>query len=585
MSQNLGDASVQRELTLINDETIVKLNESDADALEQSMSSCYIYKPSENIDFDDVENERSTNEYVPDYYSYEKISDTEAMNKFLQTFSNEINSMGLTNDKTNRIFQLSVSLIENFQNLCEQLILDESVNIGDALTLASGFTAQKLLDNDSAYKRSKNLMENELFINPNEKTIGTHWEMSKMKATNVTVPRLLPSKMHYMSIKSRIQSLFKQPEFRKMYFDYNSPVNHHVCEPNRYRNFCCGSVYQTSSFYMNNQTALQLQLSTDGFELYNPLGSKATINSMLPIYFSIKNVPPEYYSKLSNIYLVSLCRSDDIKTKDTDFNHLWELIVAELSDLEENGVQIDSKTIIKGTVAYLGYDNLGANNSTGFVESFSGTHFCRFCTASKKETETMTEENKFLLRTIDDYEKQLHIISESTKVDFKETKGVKRGCELNRLKHFHILRNKSVDIMHDLNEGSIAKLLHVLFSYCISNGLLTEELLKRKIQFHDFGFDQKNAPSALNLSKPNLNQSATQIMCLFRNIGFILIDFKNCEKLKRKWYVVESLQVVVQIAYSSDIRKEDIIVMREHITVFLEGIHFFLHIFQLMQLY
>lgn len=557
MSQTLNDASS---------------NETEPE-LERSLSSCYIYEQSANLDSDAVGNEKKTNECGSAYYSYGTASDTDLMNIFLQKFSNEINSMCLTIEKTDKIFQLSVSLIENFKHMCEQLIAN--VDIRDALTLASGFTTQKLLDSGSAYKRSKNLMQNELFVNPEEKTIGTHWEMCKMKNTNVTIPRLLPSRMHYIPIKSKILSLFKQKEFRKMYFEHNSPMNGHVCEPGRYRNFCCGTVYKSSSFYINNPTALQLQISTDGFELCNPLGSKATIHSMLPIYFTIKNVPSEYYSKLSNIHLVSLCRSDDIKTEEADFNHLWELIVAELSDLEENGVQIDSDTVIKGTVSYLGYDNLGANNSTGFVESFAGTHFCRFCTASKKETETMTEEDESKIRTIDDYEKHLHIISESSKVNFSQTKGVKRACELNQLKHFHILRNRSVDIMHDLNEGAIAKLLHVLFSYCIASKLLTEDLLRKKVQFFDFGFDRRHAPSALNLSKPNLNQSATQIMCLFRHIGFIFIDFKSCEKLTSKWYVVEALQTVVQIAYSSDIRDEDLNVMQEHITIFLKGIQIF----------
>lgn len=261
-------------------------------------------------------------------------------------------------------------------------------------------------------------------------------------------------------------------------------------------------MYKSTPFYKDNPTALQFQLSTDGYEQSNPLGSEATIHNMTPIYLAIKNIPPEFYSKLSNIYLVSLCRTDDIKTEDVDFNYLWELIVEELCDIEQHGIQIDERTNIKGTVSYLGYDNLGANSSTGFVESFTGTHFCRFCTASKKETETMTEEDPSKLRTIYDYEHHLDIIFESTKVNFKETIGVKRKCELNRLKYFHILRNKSVDVMHDLNEGAIAKVLHALFSYCISNQIFTEDWLTKKIQFHDFGFDRKNAPSAINLSKP-----------------------------------------------------------------------------------
>lgn len=562
------DAMVQEEAIFTNDDLIIS-----SDELDPLMDSCYIYQSCANSNSDSTETVEKTDESVPAYFPYENDLHTDQMNAFLQKFLNEINSMCLTNDKTDKIFELSIELIQNLKNLCEQLMKNGCGDTGDVLTLASSFTVQKLLLNGSVYKRSKNLRKSELYVQPVEKTIGTHWEMCKVKDTNETVPRLLPSKMHYMPIKLRIQSLFKQPEFRKMYFEYNSPSNHHVCELGRYQNFCCGSVYKASSFYMNNPTALQLQLSTDGFELCNPLGSKATIHNMTPIYFSIKNVPTEYSSKLSNIYLVSLCRSDDLKTEETDFNHLWELLVEELSDLEINGIQIDNKTNIKGTVAYLGYDNLGANTCSGFVESFGATNFCRFCTASKKETETMTVEDKSKLRTMDEYEKHLAIVSESTKVDFKETLGVKRKCELNQLQHFHILRNKSVDPMHDLNEGSIAKLLQVLFSYCISKQLFTEDWLIKKIQFHDFGYDRKNAPSAINLSKANLNQSATQLLCLFRNIGFILIDFKDNEILKRKWYVVESLQVIVQIAYSSDICDKDLDFMKKHIKIFLNGIY------------
>lgn len=255
---------------------------------------------------------------------------------------------------------------------------------------------------------------------------------------------------------------------------------------------------------------------------------------------------------------------------ETDFNDLWNHVARDIIELETNGIFIDEKINIKGTIAYLSADNLGANASTGFVESFSGTNFCRFCTASKKETETMLSETK--LRTVYDYEKQLQTIAESTKPDFKQTMGVKRFCSLNKLEFFHILHNPSVDIMHDLNEGAIPLTLKLMFTYCIKEKIFSEDWLKNKIQFHDFGSDKKNAPSTINLKKHNLNQSATQVLNLFRNIGFILIEYEQNHKLNEFWKLIQALQHIVQISYSVDIRESDLDNLEKNVYILLKGI-------------
>lgn len=505
-------------------------------------------------------------------YEYEVRPDTQDMNDFLGTFTNKINGMFLTNENTNRIYELSIQLAREMKKLTDELWERQTCdNFADALTMATNFVVDKLLQNVSTYKRSNNFEQHQLFIAPEQKAIGTHWEMCKIKSINTSVPRLLQSKMHYIPITDRIQSLFKQPEFKNLYFEHNSVGNKHVCEKGRYRDFCCGDVYRTSELFINNPDALQIQLATDGFELCNPIGSKATIHNMCPIYFQIKNMPKQFLSKASNVYLVALCRSDDIKTEETDFNDLWRLIVNDLKKLEEKGICIDDNKVIKGTAIYIGFDNLGANSSLGFVESFGATNFCRFCTASKKETETMVIQDSKKLRTIEEYESHLKIVSESTKIDFNLTKGVKRPCALNELNFFHSLENKSVDIMHDLNEGAIPFLLQHLFAYCIKKKLVTEASLKKRILFYDFGIDRKNAPSTLNLKKSNLNQSATQLLCLFRNIGFIFSDFELNEKLDKAWKCIESLQTIVQIAYSTDIHEDDLVSLTNNTSTFLKG--------------
>lgn len=269
--------------------------------------------------------------------------------------------------------------------------------------------------------------------------------------------------------------------------------------------------------------------------------------------------------------MVSLCRTDDIKTKETDFNDLWEHIVRELRYLEETGIQIDSNTTIKGTMIYGSFDNLGGNTAYGFVESFN-SHFCRFCIASKKETETMVKENPTLLRTVENYESHLAIVEDSEKINFSETKGVKRGCSLNKLNNFHILKNKSVDIMHDLNEGCIPFLLKNLFQYLISRKVLSEEELRRKIQFYDFGRYSKNPLSTVLLKKDNLNQNAATLMKMFRHIGFIFRDLQQNETVRSVWICVESLQKVVQACYSSEINEAQVKQLQLDISTHLQSI-------------
>lgn len=125
-------------------------------------------------------------------------------------------------------------------------------------------------------------------------------------------------------------------------------------------------------------------------------------------------------------------------------------------------------------------------------------------------------------------ERHIKIISESTKVQFKETKGVKFYCILSNLNAFHIIDSPTVDIMHDLNEGVIPFTLKALFEQMISKKIISEELLNNKIQFFDYGWlNRRNIPSHIKLDSNNLGQNASQSRCLLKFLPFILNDYLN----------------------------------------------------------
>lgn len=61
-------------------------------------------------------------------------------------------------------------------------------------------------------------------------------------------------------------------------------------------------------------------------------------------------------------------------------------LLRDLVSLEDEGLYIPSLgRRVKGTVFSVVADNLGAHSIGGFVESFSGTHVCRFCLGDRSE--------------------------------------------------------------------------------------------------------------------------------------------------------------------------------------------------------
>ena len=90
------------------------------------------------------------------------------------------------------------------------------------------------------------------------------------------------------------------------------------------------------------------------------------------------NIPSVLRSTLSSIYLSVLCKADDIK--ELGSSQVLDPLLRYLKRLEEDGLFVPCLgKIIKGTVFSVIADNLGADSVGGFIESFCGSHICRFC--------------------------------------------------------------------------------------------------------------------------------------------------------------------------------------------------------------
>lgn len=470
---------------------------------------------------------------------------------FMKSFTTSIIQLNLKQSDTDMIFKLCGTLIENLRIFNTTLIEDDNgFSTAQVLQITADLARSRIFKLKSAYQREQQIVSNQMYVAPKDTAIGTRWELKKIKKNGVMikVPRLIQTVFQYVSILSTIETLFRSSDFREMYFRYNNTEKNHVCQPGKYKYFCCGNSCKENELFRRHPNSLQLQIASDDFEICNPLASKANRHKVCAVYFTIQNLPQRFKSKLNNIYLICLCNSDDIKMKHTDFNNIWQLIVKEINHLETTGIFIDKNITLKGTISQLAFDNLGANVALGFVNSFSSNYYCRHCELLKQDCRKMSTELFSKLRTRESYDEQIAIVSESVKVKYDETKGVKCYCQLNDLKYFHLIDNPTADIMHDICEGTIPFILKRMFICCFDLKLFGKDELNSMVQFYDYGFlNRRNIPSEINADKRSLGQNATQSLCLFRNISFILYNYRQIPELEDFWHSIEALQSVFEI--------------------------------------
>ncbi|KAK7898452.1 hypothetical protein WMY93_019305 [Mugilogobius chulae] len=199
---------------------------------------------------------------------------------------------------------------------------------------------------------------------------------------------------------------------------------------------------------------------------------------------------------------------------------------AEDSDPEEKqGVFVEHLgSSIKGTVQYVVADSLGAHGLAGYVESFSGEYFCRFCIASRSEIESPeTNTNDFKLRT-EDLHRQHVATATAQRV---ACCGVKSNCVLaDRLAFFRVTEGFPPDLAHDLFEGIVPFELAECFKILIGKKYLTFDSLNQLIQSFPYKWsDQTNRPQKLPhtlLSKKTVGGNSHENWCLLRLLPLII---------------------------------------------------------------
>lgn len=253
---------------------------------------------------------------------------------------------------------------------------------------------------------------------------------------------------------------------------------------------------------------------------------------------------------------------------------MTQVIYSDLRVLETEGIKLRNGVNLKGCLTDVCFDNLGANICYGFNASFNAHYFCRFCISIKEDCKQMTVEDGSKIRDVQSYHETCALLMSDPKVNTHITKGVKNYCILNDLSNFHMLKNLSVDPMHDFLEGSCPFLLECLFNFCIKENIVKYAGLQNLISFFNYGeLNKKNIPSKLNLERKNLGQNSAQMHALILNLPFILIRYKD--QLSEIWPAVETMLQILEILFSEKYHESDVQRLEFTIKLHLEYIKSF----------
>lgn len=216
----------------------------------------------------------------------------------------EIAAIKMLHSNKNKVFDNLNELVNQMKKIFIRLMNgDNGLNSNNAIETATDFITQQINSLASQYKRKKKIEQNEVYVAPVSKAVGTRFEMILCKQSKIERPHLIQCSMQFISPIKQLKAFFSVNKYRDIYFESQQQ---HECDANFYGCFRCGDFYKESNFFQRNRNAIQLQISTDDFELCNPVGSKSNLHKACAVYMQIRNLPSKYLSRLENMFLVCM---------------------------------------------------------------------------------------------------------------------------------------------------------------------------------------------------------------------------------------------------------------------------------------
>ncbi len=150
--------------------------------------------------------------------------------------------------------------------------------------------------------------------------------------------------------------------------------------------------------------------------------------------------------------------------------------------------------------------------------------------------------------------------------------GVNFESVINKLPYHYVLKNVSMDIMHDIFEGVALDLFKYFITQCIERNIMTLDTINsRLLSFQYERHYTKSKPSLLKVNfikgEKTILQSTSKIICLVTCIPLIFGDlFESADDL---WKLLLLFREVVDVVMSPSIRRAGILYLRTIINEFL----------------
>lgn len=206
------------------------------------------------------------------------------------------------------VLKFSEELIRNYSSVLNYSFKNDSTFY---LSDKTEFLCQKFTERNTKSKRLKHLEKNPLFVPAEKNTIGIKWKCKIDSTKEIPNHILVQNEFSYASIIDSIKSAFKRLEFKKVYLSYYLEKKH-KCTDGIYVDYCCGKDAKKCPLFDDPRTIL-IDVFTDDFEVCCGIKTKAVIHNVIGVYIRIRNMPPEYNSRLDNIHLIALVKVQDLK--------------------------------------------------------------------------------------------------------------------------------------------------------------------------------------------------------------------------------------------------------------------------------
>ena len=259
-------------------------------------------------------------------------------------------------------------------------------------------------------------------------------------------------------------------------------------------NFVQGDIWKRKrSRFSAGAIVFHIHVYYDELEANNSLGPHP--EPLGCSYVSLPCLPPEWSSRLENIFLATIFDADN---RSLYGNKCFGELINELIFLEITGVVINhpvhGEVRIFFVVGLVLGDNKGLNGICGFVEGFTANFYCRICCVTRDTAKFMYVEDPTLLRTPESY--QADVIANNPSMT-----GVKELNLFDEIPSFESPTDISVDEFHDVTEGTAHYSMVPILKHFHALNVMFIPTLNNRLYSVDLGVDNDNRPPLINLDR------------------------------------------------------------------------------------